>query len=105
MSSLIFEDLVKMDPSVGWGAGVNGCLQSLKAPFVAGAEPSVVSTSGAKMEVMHQLMGKTQQWEESCETCGKLAQEGGQEGEECEDGGGDSGKGIGGMVVSIALET
>ena len=31
--------------------------------------------------------------------------EGGWEGEEGEDGGGDSGKGVGGMVVSIAFDT
>ena len=44
-------------------AGVNGCLQVLRAPSVAGAEPSTVSPSGAELEVMNQLMGKAQQWE------------------------------------------
>ena len=60
MSSGIFEDVVKMAPSVGVN-GVNGCLQGLRAPSVAGAEPSVLSPSDAELEVMHQLMG-TQQW-------------------------------------------
>ena len=67
------------DGSVCWGGRVNGCLQGLRAPSVAGAEPSVVSPSGAALEVMHQLMGKAQQWEESSETWGKMEQ-GGREG-------------------------
>ena len=59
-----------MTPSVGV-AGVNGCLQGLRAPTVAGAEPSVVSPSGAELDMMHQLMGKAQQWEEIWETWGR----------------------------------
>ena len=94
-----------MDPSVKV-AGVNGWIQSLRAPFVAGAEASVVSPSGAELEEIHQLMGKAQQWEESFKTWGKMAQGSedrrGWEGLESENGGGDTGKGVGGMVVSIA---
>ena len=59
-----------MDPSFGV-SGVNGCLQGLRAPSVAGAEPSVAYCSGAELEVMHQLMGKAQQWEEIWETWGR----------------------------------
>ena len=36
---------------------------------------------------------------------GRWYSEGRQEGVDGEDGGGDTGKGVGGMVVSIALET
>ena len=36
-------------------AGVNGCLQVLRAASFAGVEPSVVSPSGAELEVMHQF--------------------------------------------------
>ena len=46
----------------------------LRAPSVAGAEPSVVSPSGAEPEVMHQLMGKAQQREESWEKWWKIVQ-------------------------------
>ena len=60
VSSRIIEELVKMAPSVEV-AEVNEGLQSLRAPSVAGAEPSVVSPSGAELEVMHQLIGKAQQ--------------------------------------------
>ena len=104
MFSGIFEALVKMTPSVGV-AGVNGCLQSLRAPSVAGAEPSVVSPSGAEQEVIHQLMGKAPQWEESWETWGRWHRGGRREGVEGLGGGGETAKGMGGMVVSIALET
>ena len=100
ISSGIFKELVKMGPSVEV-AGVNGCLQGLRSPSVAGAEPRVVSHSGAELEVLHQLMGKEQQWE----ICGRWNRGGRQEGVDGEDGGGDTGKGVGGMVVSIALET
>ena len=48
--------------------------------------------------------GKAQQWEEIWETWEDGTGEGGWEGEEGEDGVGDTGKGVGGMVVSIALE-
>ena len=58
--SRIIEELVKMAPSVEV-AEVNEGLQSLRALSVAGAEPSVVSPSGAELEVMHQLIGKAQQ--------------------------------------------
>ena len=51
--------------------GVNGCLRGLRAPSAAQAEPSVVSPSGAELEVMHQLMGKAQPWEEIWETWGR----------------------------------
>ena len=63
MSGGILKELVKMAPSVEV-AGVKGCLQFLRAPSVAGAEPSVVSPSGAELVVMHQLMGEAQQGEE-----------------------------------------
>ena len=96
MSSGIFKELVKMTPSVEV-AGVNECLQVLRAPSVAGAEPSVVSPSGAELEVMHQLMGKPSN--------GRRAGRCGEEGVEGEDGCGDTGKGVGGMVVSIAMQT
>ena len=80
MSGGIFEELEKMAPSVGV-AEVNGCLLGLRAPSVAGAEPSVVSPSGAELELRHQLMGKAHQWEESWETWGNMAQ--GRKGGKC----------------------
>ena len=58
-----------MGPSVEV-AGVRGGF-SLRTPSVAEAEPSVVSPSGAELEVMHQLMGKAQQWEEIWEMWGR----------------------------------
>ena len=64
MSGRIVKELVKIAPSVE----VSECHQSLRAPSVAGAEPSVVSSSGAELEVMHQSMGKAQQWEDIWET-------------------------------------
>ena len=50
-------------------------------------------------------MGKAQQWEKSWEMWGIWHIEGGRECVEGEDGGGETGKGTGGMVASIALET
>ena len=50
-------------------------------------------------------MGKVHQWEESWEIWEDGTGEGWQEGVEGEEGGGDTGKGVGFMVVSIALET
>ena len=104
MSGGIFKELVKMAPSVGV-TGVNRCLQGLSAPSVAGAEPSVVSPSDAELELMHQLMWKAQQWDEIWDIGESGIGDGRWEGVEGEDGGGDTDKGVGGMVVSIALET
>ena len=53
MSGDTIEELVKMAPSVVV-AEVNKCLQSLRAPSAAVAEASVVSPSGAQLEMMHQ---------------------------------------------------
>ena len=52
MSGGIIKELVRVTPSIE----VIECLQSLTAPSVAGAEPSLVSPSGAELEVMHQSM-------------------------------------------------
>ena len=94
------------DSSLCWGAVANGCLQGLRAPSVAGAEPSVVSPSGAELEVMHQLIGKAQNGRRAGRHGEDGTGEGFWEGLEGEDGGGDTGTGVaGGMVVSIALET
>ena len=46
-----------MAPSVVVAEG-NECLQSSMAPSVTVADASVVSPSGAELEVMHQSMGK-----------------------------------------------
>ena len=50
-------------------------------------------------------MGKAQQREESWDTGEDGTADGWREGVKGEDGGGDTGKGVGGMVVSIAWET
>ena len=71
------------DGSLCCGGWVNGCLQVLRAPSVAGADVSVVSCSGAELKVMLQLMGKAQQWEEIWEMWGRWhggGREGGREG-------------------------
>ena len=73
MFSGIIEELVMMVPLVEV-AEVNECLQSSRDPSVAGADPSVVSPSGAELEGMHQSMGKAQQWKKIWETWGKMVQ-------------------------------
>ena len=50
-------EFVKVAPSVKVDE-VNECLQSLRAPSVAEAEPILVSPSGAELEVMHQSSGR-----------------------------------------------
>ena len=50
---------------------MNECLQSLRAPSVDGAEPSVVSPSGDELDVMQHMVQKAQQLEEIGETWGR----------------------------------
>ena len=97
MSGGTFEELVKMAPSVEV-ARVNECLQVLRAPSVAGAEPCVDSPSGAELEAMHQLMGKAQEMGGELGDMGEDGTgEGWWEGVEGEDGDGDTSMGIGGI--------
>ena len=72
MSGGMVEELVKMSPSVAV-AEVNEWLQSLRAPSIAVAEARAFSPSGAELEVMHQSMGKAQQWEDAGDV-GKMVQ-------------------------------
>ena len=103
MSGGIIEELVKKAPSVDV-ADENECLQSLRAPSVAVAEARVFSPSGAELEVMHQSKGRYSNGRRDGKHGEEGTGEGWWEGMEGKDGGGDTGKGVGGMVVFIAFD-
>ena len=79
-----------MTPLVGM-AGVNMHLQGLRAPSVAGAEPPSSAPIDGEGPAMGGELGDMGRWHRGWR----------EEALEGEDGGGETGKGIGCMVVSI----